>query len=60
MLKQKISMTVLGANSRLQRQTNQLTIRHGNLEVPNYLARLPHGFTRYTNTPQYQANVAAK
>ena len=34
------------------RQAKQLTIRHGNLEVPNLLARLPQ---RY-NWPQYQAS----
>jgi len=52
-----LSMLILyqGVSSTLERQPQHGTIRHGDLEVPNYLARLPN--THFTPTPQYQANV---
>ena len=44
-----------GVSSTRERQLQHGTIRHGDLEVPNYLARLPN--THFTPTPHYHANV---
>ena len=51
-------------------QRNELTIRHGNLEVPNILARLPERYTwpsyqqpqetKHTETPQKEREAPAR